>query len=1599
MKGTTQNLKLVITFRLTLLMALMYKTALLAQGFTISGRAYDEADKKFGPVRVVLYDQDKKKVFEDKTAGNGKFKIKDIVNGKYTMNIYGEGGRGITENITINGSDITDLKPSLLPNEDQVQLTIKATTDGASINWQTVPDAKEFIVYRDNKEISTVTETSFLDPVEPSKTFAYGVTVLKNDGTKGTRSITEYGKTSIPFPSDIKGSAKKNNSNLNWFPVEEASGYKIYRDGEEINKTSDNSFTDFKLKYETEYSYQVVSLDHHSEEGDKSSNVFITTHPEIGKPKGLKAESGENQVVLNWRETEHSVIYYVYQNGALIDSTTSLTISVTTEAGTENCFSISGVDQYKTIGPRSDAACDKSVFSPPDSITVTNDKRNNNLIEWSIVEGAASYNLYADGKLQTNTTKLEINLKSLKWDTDYSYHLTSLTDEGVEGPESEKYTIRTPKIFIIEGLLLDETGDGNNVDQAKVFLYDSLGSQLLEEFVVSKNGKFRFEKEIISNHYKIMVYGNGSGNGGERVHIKSSDITNLKINLSTDGLRPVVNVERGVGQLTVNWSDIPQAKSYNIYKNDRFIQNIVTDTFYVDIVAPGIPTTYMVRSIDLYDLEGPTSNSITEKASYPPPELTISVIAGGYATEGSGRLVNIEWQPIPGVEKYALYRDGELLSKLSETIYEEKDLSWNTNYVYDINSIDGDDIEGVNYTDSILTHPEVIAPIFKLTGEVNSIALSWEAIPGMEGKYKIFRNGGNIADLDALGFIDNVNPGIEYCYTLAAEDTHKTVGPKADIQCAKGFFAPPSNFIVKVLRNTTSMTWEPVTGASGYRLYRDNELIFDTPDLTVFSDLDLEFDNKYTYGICSYDQDGDDGPRIEKELLTHEEVLTTSINVFSDLEKIMLNWDKSKLRAEHKYRIYRDDELLTEVVDTIYNDIIPAGKFYCYKVTVVDVYGTESLFSNAECEKVLVNFPRMLDVTGDVRRVLFGWKHMIGATSYNIYMVDKETDSLSFLIKTKGNYFEHKNLEFDTEYCYQVESEDADEDVGPKSPTMCGYVLPPPHLTLIEKKFMENSGNEMLDGRESGWAIFKIVNDGRSPARELKPWLNPQKDAITPSLKIDSIQTIQILGVGDTLQIEIPIYAKLKIESGERKFNFQVQEFSGMHLDPEPFSFKTLKVVPPNLVVTDFGIDNEWGQNYVPKNETVTMTIRVQNLSEGLTDTASIKFARDSSFIIEDTDELHEFSSINNGEYVDLSFEVLSRADNFSVNIDLYDYFETRKTETIYIETMKKYKGKKDLIVYETPYPSQVVVSEKSIRDELLLEIPRVSLERETIGIVLGNPTFWDSSIVSKPSVITNVKKVRSYFYDLFGMENHDIIPSQYWFFNDGITRNDFKAVFDPNLGYVRKKITASLEYSGNDSLDLILYLNGEGTTINGDKVLITYDATLSKVNSFYYIKDLYENLSEIQNIPEVGNITLFMDIDFNNKSFPQNIIKPGDLVDDKKKKKKKRKKKKKGEPEIPTIVLPKEILPPKNITAFFAANTTQIAYDHPENSNSIYTYFLLKGLRGEADNGDKDLTIAELHDYVKKNVEEKTKTLFGELPQVPILFTSNPDRVLYRLP
>ena len=86
----------------------------------------------------------------------------------------------------------------------------------------------------------------------------------------------------------------------------------------------------------------------------------------------------------------------------------------------------------------------------------------------------------------------------------------------------------------------------------------------------------------------------------------------------------------------------------------------------------------------------------------------------------------------------------------------------------------------------------------------------------------------------------------------------------------------------------------------------------------------------------------------------------------------------------------------------------------------------------------------------------------------------------------------------------------------------------------------------------------------------------------------------------------------------------------------------------------------------------------------------------------------------------------------------------------------------------------------EKLAKSIFIALKKRPLDTETIGIVLGNPNFWDEAIIGKESTNENVHQVREYFQDLFGMEDHSIIPSQFWFFNEGISSRDFKAIFDP---------------------------------------------------------------------------------------------------------------------------------------------------------------------------------------------------------------------------
>ena len=93
-----------------------------------------------------------------------------------------------------------------------------------------------------------------------------------------------------------------------------------------------------------------------------------------------------------------------------------------------------------------------------------------------------------------------------------------------------------------------------------------------------------------------------------------------------------------------------------------------------------------------------------------------------------------------------------------------------------------------------------------------------------------------------------------------------------------------------------------------------------------------------------------------------------------------------------------------------------------------------------------------------------------------------------------------------------------------------------------------------------------------------------------------------------------------------------------------------------------------------------------------------------------------------------------------------------------------------------------------------------------------------------------------------------------------------------------------------------------------------------------------------------------------------------------------------------PILLKAKDSAVPQGFTVFTAAAGDETAKPLEEAKHGLFSYFLMKGMEGDADsNGDKQITAGELHAYVKSNVVQQSSGT-----QTPEL-QGDEDRVLVR--
>jgi len=828
------------------------------------------------------------------------------------------------------------------------------------------------------------------------------------------------------------------------------------------------------------------------------------------------------------------------------------------------------------------------------------------------------------------------------------------------------------------------------------------------------------------------------------------------------------------------------------------------------------------------------------------------------------------------------------------------------------------------------------------------IVVQWKDIKQAKS-FILFENDIEIYRGEETRFEKDEMPGKEYCYSVQALGDFGLEGQRSELYCTSVPTAIPRDIQIDVSKNELSLKWSPVKGALSYLVYRNEEKITNT-DLTSFTDTDLDFGTDYFYKISALDAlDLESHPSVEVKGTTRDFVAPPILSSMKNESRIMLIWNE--VPVAKSYNIYRDGNLVTFSQSNSFEDAMPPGEKYCYEISSIDQYGIESERSNKHCTKVPILPPTGLTADGAVSAMHLNWNNVEGAVYYKVYEKVGQ-DSLQFIEKVKSTQYTVRNLDFGADKCYLVTALDPENEETEFSPSACNVVLDPPHFTIRKMTLIEPSGNSAIDALEKGSVQFSIFNDGQSPAHQIKLSIVPIEENL--NLVVGKSVTVDTMDAGRIEFIHIDLEAFLKIETGEHEFELHLSSQEGIGLDdPYTFTIKSKSVTPPKLIIADFAISNDFGTHYIPKNEIVTLTVRIQNVGEGASESGIVDLSANQTFSTPDFTGSLSLPLMNPGDFVDLEIPILTLKDNFTADLILTDYLDKSAMQKIDLEVMRHYRSPMELAIQSIGtddvdhYPDELGEIDVDRR------IPLGRKNPNAMAIILATERYDDKNYSPLDYAVRDGNVMRRYFNQAFGLSDFQLLPAKTWQMEGGPTEDDFRNIFDPHQGDLRKRILTAEKYSDVEEMDIFIYYRGYGEWIEGKPLLIPKDAKLNRHVTKYPLEKLVSNLSLLSVLSNIRTITLFMDITYiNPKKALGSIWDFPDLSD--------------------------------KICILNASSHGETSQVYDEKKHSIFTYALLKGLSGGADDGDSVIELGELTEYIYKVVPEFARTISNASRQNP---------------
>jgi len=559
-------------------------------------------------------------------------------------------------------------------------LTVTAGNDETTITWGTVAGATSYNIYRSTTQglqgtkVGASSTTSFVDATALNGVTYYYQVTADNAAGEGPPSAQSTGVTPAvpvtapPAPSGVSATPGDAQVSVSWTAVTGATSYNIYRStgagsqGSKIGSSLTTAYTDTAAVNGTTYFYEVTA-DNAAGEGPASAQSSGAT-PAVpvtapAAPTAVNATAGNAQVTLSWTGVTGAASYNIYrstsqgaQGSKLGSSSAPNYLDATAVNGTTYYYAVSA-ENAAGEGPASAQSPGVTPAVPltaPAAPTGVNALAGNAQVSvsWTAATGATSYSIYRStspgslGSKIASSSSVTFTDSSAINGTTYYYVVTAVNAAG-ESPASTQSAAATPAVPVT--LPAAPTGVNATAGNAQVSVTWTAAARATSYNVyrstspgvqgakIGTGTTASYTDSTAANgtsyYYQITAV-NAAGEGPASTQSAAATPT---LPVAVPAAPMGVNAVRGIVQVTVTWTSVSGATSYNVYRSTTQgsqgarIGSSSAASFADNAAANGTIYYYQVTAVNAAG-EGPASAQ--QSANAFTAWTTVKMGGGGY---------------------------------------------------------------------------------------------------------------------------------------------------------------------------------------------------------------------------------------------------------------------------------------------------------------------------------------------------------------------------------------------------------------------------------------------------------------------------------------------------------------------------------------------------------------------------------------------------------------------------------------------------------------------------------------------------------------------------------------------------------------------------------------------------------------------------------------------------------------------------------------------------------------------------------------------------------------------------------------------------------